>query len=161
MSDFIPRHQQPVTLAQLNQLEPELLTQEISRLRNSISHLQRSNKELDEFLNPPEGAQDDELDDETREELRKSIEENDETIASQEERMEMIRIALQNQLGVDAANSHYDVAASTPVGQSVPPTRGSLFSNESGPTGAALTNGVVSGEDETMLGVDDSNGVYL
>lgn len=68
--DYTPRHAQPVTLAQLRQLEPELLTNgassppfarrlpvsyssgqsdwpaEIARLENSIQHLKSSNVEL-------------------------------------------------------------------------------------------------------------------
>lgn len=68
--DYTPRHAQPVTLAQLRQLEPELLTggesslsprgahiqdradsvqwtnAEIARLENSIQHLEASNVEL-------------------------------------------------------------------------------------------------------------------
>ena len=54
---------------------------EISRLQNSIAHLQRSNVELLEFCDPPPGADEVEaLDDATRAELELSVRENDETM---------------------------------------------------------------------------------
>lgn len=99
MSAFSPQHDQPVTLSQLNQLEPGLLTdgttlieaflsskltrswQEVSRLQNSISHLQRSNAELLDFLRPPTTTDgEEELDDETRSEFEQSIAENEVTV---------------------------------------------------------------------------------
>lgn len=33
------------------------------------------------------------------------------TILTQQERLHMVRLALQDQLGIDAANSHYSIAA--------------------------------------------------
>lgn len=47
-SHFTPKHSQPVTLDALLELEPAILTAEISRLDNSIGHLLRSNQDLAE-----------------------------------------------------------------------------------------------------------------
>lgn len=77
---------------------------EVQRLSNSLLHLSRSNNELLEFL-----SEDTEMTTGERSEFATSVDENLVTIATQKERLEMIRLVLQEQLGVDAANSHYDV----------------------------------------------------
>ncbi|GAA6017163.1 hypothetical protein JCM10207_002557 [Rhodosporidiobolus poonsookiae] len=122
--DYTPRHAQPVTLSQLRQLEPELLSNEIARLQHSIQHLERSNDELRRFA-AGEGdgdGEEEELDDETRREFEESVRENEETIASQKERQHMLRIALEEQVGVDARNPHYTPASAPSSAASfVPP----------------------------------------
>jgi len=110
MPPFRPTHDQPVTLAQLRLLEPELLVggelpsppvppslphrpakrakltyaphahAEISRLENSIAHLERSNVELAAFVRGEDGGDGEELDDETRREFEDSVKENEETM---------------------------------------------------------------------------------
>ncbi|GAA5902837.1 uncharacterized protein JCM6883_007258 [Sporobolomyces salmoneus] len=105
-STFRPQHDQPVTLAELSTLEPELLVNEISRLENSLKHLKRSNEELKEFIE----VEDDE---ETKAEFVNTVFENQETIAKQEERIQMIRLALEEQIGVQASNSHYSTREDT------------------------------------------------
>ncbi|GAA5853944.1 hypothetical protein JCM9279_007611 [Rhodotorula babjevae] len=113
MPPFRPTHDQPVTLAQLRLLEPELLVGEISRLENSIAHLERSNGELAAFAR---GDESEELDDDTRREFEDSVKENEETIARQQERIAMIRVALEEQIGVDARNTHYAVDGAAGAG---------------------------------------------
>ncbi|GAA6016197.1 hypothetical protein JCM11491_003766 [Sporobolomyces phaffii] len=99
-STFRPRHDQPVTLAELSTIEPELLVNEITRLKNSLKHLRRSNDELEEFAREEDDA-------ETKAEFVNTVFENRETISKQEERIEMIRLALEEQIGVQATNGHY------------------------------------------------------
>ncbi|KWU42165.1 hypothetical protein RHOSPDRAFT_5488, partial [Rhodotorula sp. JG-1b] len=124
--DYSPRHAQPVTLAQLRQLEPELLTGEIARLENSLQHLEASNVELRAWAGiessagkPEDGTttttttttdDDEQLDEGSKREFAEAVRENEETIASQRERLTMIRLALEEKVGVDAANPHYERA---------------------------------------------------
>lgn len=94
-STFKPVHQQPVTLQQLIELEPELLTAgatdsraldklcrtdvvlstEASRLQNSLNHLERSNREIAACLQDDESSSD--FDQSERDEMKASIEENE------------------------------------------------------------------------------------
>ncbi|POY69888.1 hypothetical protein BMF94_7112 [Rhodotorula taiwanensis] len=116
--DYKPRHAQPVTLAQLRQLEPELLTNEIARLENSVQHLEASNVELKQWAGMTTGAETaeshDEVDEETRREFAEAAHENEETIASQRERLSMIRLVLEEKIGVDATNPHYELPSHGP-----------------------------------------------
>lgn len=96
-STFRTRYDQPVTLGELETLEPELLVNgpslspeywldwfanlvgawtEISRLQNSLKHLRRSNDELRNFLKDDEMTEDEE----TKREFEDTIKENDETM---------------------------------------------------------------------------------
>ncbi|GAA5822551.1 hypothetical protein JCM11251_006376 [Rhodosporidiobolus azoricus] len=148
--DYTPKHPQPVTLAQLRQLEPELLSNEITRLQNSIQHLERSNDELREFAGDG-GGEDDEVDEESKAEFEAAIRENEETIAAQNERLHMIRLALEEQVGVDAENPHYNLSstASTalPPASATPPLPNS--------TAAPLSEGVSGegSEEQEVVGV--------
>ncbi|GAA5989270.1 hypothetical protein JCM11641_003857 [Rhodosporidiobolus odoratus] len=108
--DYSPRHPQPVTLPELRQLEPELLTAEVSRLQNSIQHLEQSNVELGEFARE---ARDEEGDSEGAGEMDSAREENEGTIAAQRERITMIRLVLEEKIGVDASNPHYQLPSSS------------------------------------------------
>lgn len=84
--------------------------------------------------------------------------------ARQRERLEMIRMALQNQLGVDAANSHYNVAtsAAATVGgavggqgeQEVVGVSGRVEGREESSSAPAQVNG-------TLANDDDGDGIYL
>ncbi|GJN92832.1 hypothetical protein Rhopal_005870-T1 [Rhodotorula paludigena] len=158
--DYTPRFEQPVSLAQLRAIrEPELLVNEIARLENSIQHLERSNRELRAFLEPASSGQgaspavgadeeDDELDEETKAEFTASVKENEETIARQQERITMIRLALEEQVGVDAANPHYGLAGSTTAPTPAPAA-------PAPPTSAApAVNGAEEGE---VTGVTSSS----
>ncbi|GAA5860657.1 hypothetical protein JCM3774_006242 [Rhodotorula dairenensis] len=113
--DYTPRHAQPVTLAQLRQLEPELLTGEIARLENSMQHLEASNAELRLWggLSPVDdddrtSAAAEDFDEDSKRDFAEAVKENEETIASQRERLTMIRLALEEKIGVDATNPHYE-----------------------------------------------------
>ncbi|KAK4046704.1 hypothetical protein OIV83_005907 [Microbotryomycetes sp. JL201] len=141
---FTPRHEQPVTFETLRQLEPELLTAEVGRLQNSIQHLERSNAELEEFA-----ATED--DDDDRRELQLAVTENLQTIASQKERLVMIRLALQDKLGVDAGNAHYDLAESS---------KGRMSKTADGRDDATAPSGSGEAVANEQPGEDDE-GMYL
>ncbi|KAL8287345.1 hypothetical protein RQP46_003797 [Phenoliferia psychrophenolica] len=169
MTTFTPLHSQPVSVASLVALEPDTLTAEISRLQNSIAHLERSNRELLDFLHPPPTgalggagagagqAWDDEeaLDEETKREFELSIEENRVTIARQEERLVMIRLAMEQKLGVDATNNHYDV-----VGRAN--GSGTAGSAPSSASGGADGDAAMSEQDaQVPMPGEEDDGMYL
>ncbi|GAA5935714.1 hypothetical protein JCM3775_003390 [Rhodotorula graminis] len=171
MPPFRPTHDQPVTLAQLRLLEPELLVGEIGRLENSIAHLERSNDELAAFVRGDDG---DELDDDTRREFEDSVKENEETIARQHERIAMIRVALEEQVGVDASNPHYAVAQASAASRAPPPAAaleggehgevmGVAAASSTTAAGAApsRTGGVNGVSGRAGGGEDDDDGMYL
>ncbi|GAA5910507.1 hypothetical protein JCM5296_003681 [Sporobolomyces johnsonii] len=170
MTSFTPRYDQPVTLRDLSQLEPELLSAEIARLQNSIAHLRRSNDELRAFLQ--QEGDDEGLDQETRKEFEDCVGENEETILRQTERIEMLRLALEAQVGVSAANPHYDAlsssssaprppAPSSPSGASTltAPPEGSGRSMEA--PAAPGTEGREAGGVNGAGGGAGENGMYL
>lgn len=80
------------------------------------------------------------------------------TRASQRERLEMIRVALQNQIGVDSANSHYDIA-----GAPVPSNGRAVESSVEPPRLSTHVNGNGGGAEEldSMQDVDGDEGIYL
>lgn len=75
----------------------------------------------------------------------------------------MIRLALQNQLGVDAANSHYDVA----TGAAGTPLRGATGGAVGGEGEVVGVRGRVEGGDSPAPAqvngtlADDDDGMYL
>ncbi|WWD19257.1 hypothetical protein CI109_103715 [Kwoniella shandongensis] len=99
---FTPKHTQPFTLEEAMQLEVETLTAEINRLTNSIQHLSQTQDELRGYLNSEEGRSDPDTG-----EVKKAVEENEEVIASQSERISLITVALMNKLGGEARLEHY------------------------------------------------------
>ena len=48
--DFVPQHAQPFTIEQARQLDVSTITQEISRLENSLNHLEETQTILREAL---------------------------------------------------------------------------------------------------------------
>jgi hypothetical protein len=109
---------------------------EVQRLLNSVQHLLRSNTELVAFL----------IEDGDDEEFNESIQENETTIKAQQERLEMIRIVLQDKLGIEATNSHYAIVEQ--VTTTIQPQRQNI---SSGPTG-----GIVEEEDD-----QNEDGIHL
>ncbi|TXT08866.1 hypothetical protein VHUM_02994 [Vanrija humicola] len=98
MASFQPAHPQPFTLAEAQQLDVSTIVAEISRLENSLAHLASSQAELAAFL------ADDEDDD-----LRAAHTENAGVIASQEERIAMLRHVLEGKVGAESLG-HYGIA---------------------------------------------------
>lgn len=106
-STFSPKHDQPFTISEASELEVETLTSEVSRLRNSISHLLSSNEEILLFIDeekqgqkPAERAGGDE-----EAEMLAVVQENEQVIESQEERIQMVKAALVLKIGYDPTSS--------------------------------------------------------
>ncbi|KAG2149126.1 uncharacterized protein EDB93DRAFT_1043164, partial [Suillus bovinus] len=100
---FTPCHPQPFTFQQAISFDPEVSADEISRLQNSISHLKRTQEELQEYADDPDVAQ--------------AIKENNQTLsigtcvhrASQDERIFMLKLALTQRGASNATSAHYDL----------------------------------------------------
>ncbi|WOO83250.1 uncharacterized protein LOC62_05G006773 [Vanrija pseudolonga] len=97
-SSFQTTHPQPFTLAEAQQLDVGVIVAEITRLQNSLAHLATSQAELASFL-----AEDDDPD------LRAAYDENAGVIASQEERVAMLRHVLEGKVGRESLG-HYGIA---------------------------------------------------
>ncbi|KIJ20238.1 hypothetical protein PAXINDRAFT_166346 [Paxillus involutus ATCC 200175] len=85
--EYNPRYPQPFTLDQAIALDPAVAWDEIARLRNSLLHLKRTQEELQEYsreLAPSEEDPD----------VCQAMKENEITIASQDERIFIIKLAL-------------------------------------------------------------------
>ncbi|KAG1906503.1 uncharacterized protein F5891DRAFT_1002610 [Suillus fuscotomentosus] len=93
--EFTPCHPQPFTFQQAISFDPEVSADEISRLQNSISHLKRTQEELQEYGDDPDIAQ--------------AIKENNQTLASQDERIFMLKLALTQRGASNATGAHYDL----------------------------------------------------
>lgn len=93
--EFRPKHPQPFSLSEALKFDPATITEEIARLENSLQHLRRTQDELRLYSDDPE--------------LSQYLGENEEVIASQAERVDMLNIAL-NEKGVVASGSHYEPA---------------------------------------------------
>lgn len=78
--EYNPRYPQPFTLEQAIALDPKVASDEIGRLQNSIVHLKRTQNELKDYLEDPD--------------VRQAVEENKVTLASQDERIFMLKLAL-------------------------------------------------------------------
>ncbi|EGG01283.1 uncharacterized protein MELLADRAFT_111097 [Melampsora larici-populina 98AG31] len=98
--NFKPKYTQPITLDALLELDPGFITAEISRLENSINHLTRSNSDL--LM-----AEKEEDDAAERKVFVLAREENEDVIESQRERITMMKLALNQMLGIDSDNPHY------------------------------------------------------
>ncbi|TFK55974.1 hypothetical protein OE88DRAFT_1722924 [Heliocybe sulcata] len=128
--DYIPRHPQPFTLAEATHLEVPVLTEgsvqssrcltrssetvltEIARLQNSLNHLERTQDELKE--NMTGSNEEDSV-------LEEAYMDNSKVIASQKERVTILKMALSNK-GIPYS-SHYDVP-SNPQTQARSPSGG-------------------------------------
>ncbi|KDQ12765.1 hypothetical protein BOTBODRAFT_67219 [Botryobasidium botryosum FD-172 SS1] len=98
---FTPQHQHPFTFQEAISLSPEELSGEISRLEHSLEHLRKSQIELQTFI------EDKKQDGSTDPEVSGAIEENEGVIASQEERIRMLRIVLEKKGGANSGSGHY------------------------------------------------------
>ncbi|KAF8165263.1 hypothetical protein B0H34DRAFT_230861 [Crassisporium funariophilum] len=95
--DYTPRYQQPFTLAEAIGLDVSVISEEISRLQNSLKYLKETQELLRESLlvfGDPDP------------ELTEAYEDNH---GSQEERITILKMAL-TEKGI-VAGSHYDVPA--------------------------------------------------
>ncbi|KAF8579309.1 hypothetical protein K439DRAFT_1359816 [Ramaria rubella] len=115
--EFKPRHAQPFTVEQAVLLDPFVITAEIARLQNSLAHLRDTQQQLQESVDsadPPDP------------EISQAIEENNVVILSQEERVSMLRLALELKGLVNQSNPHYD----SPLPPSPSPTSNTVLAAE-------------------------------
>ncbi|KAG7527928.1 hypothetical protein FFLO_06496 [Filobasidium floriforme] len=129
---YQPKHDQPFTLADAVDLDVGILSNEITRLRNSLDHLRASNRELEAFIKDPENADD-------TDGLEEVIKENEQVIEVQEDRIDLLKHALEQKIGSDPANKHYDSVVSAPAITAPPDTErtGVISQNDTEPvTGA-------------------------
>jgi len=91
--EYRPKHPQPFSFSDALKFDPATITEEISRLENSLKHLKRTQDELGAHSDDPELAQ--------------ALRENEAVIASQEERISMLNLAL-TEKGVVASVGHYE-----------------------------------------------------
>jgi len=101
--EYKSHYNQPFTLGEAIQLDISTITEEISRLQNSLFHLKRTQEELQEAA---EHAPDPEFD--------KALEENEDVIGSQEERISILKMAL-TERGV-RMGGHYEVISTRASG---------------------------------------------
>ncbi|KAF8259651.1 hypothetical protein EI94DRAFT_1615027 [Lactarius quietus] len=91
--EYHPKHLQPFSFSEALKLDPTTITDEITRLQNSLRHLKRTQDELRAYSDGPE--------------LALALRENDAVIASQEERIYMLNMALIEN-GVISSSGHYE-----------------------------------------------------
>ncbi|KAH8113242.1 hypothetical protein DFH11DRAFT_327245 [Phellopilus nigrolimitatus] len=144
--DYTPRHSQPFTFGQALQLEIPTIATEISRLENSLQHLNQTQDELNEHLS---GSSEDDR------ELLDAVKENNAVIASQKERISMLKMALEAK-GINTSSAHYN------------PTSGggaltTAMYHDSSPAQTSQPQ-LANGQDDEALanhGEDEDAGMYL
>ncbi|KAG7096848.1 hypothetical protein E1B28_004256 [Marasmius oreades] len=99
MVDYQPRYPQPFTFSDAIQLDVSTITEEISRLQNSLLHLRKTQ----EFLREVMDSDPKEID----VEVKAALEENQQVILAQEERIMMLKLALAEKGSV--MGKHYDL----------------------------------------------------
>ncbi|TFK43445.1 hypothetical protein BDQ12DRAFT_718665 [Crucibulum laeve] len=97
--EYKPRYPQPFTLSEAIALDVSVITEEISRLQNSLKHLRETQDMLKDHIMVEAPADPDP-------EITKAIEENEVVIGSQDERISILKMALAEK-GI-VAGSHYD-----------------------------------------------------
>jgi len=97
--EFKPRYPQPFTIAQAIEFDVSVITEEIARLQNSITHLKGTQQLIQTHL---ETEGDDA-------ELAAVLRENEEVIASQQERISMLQFVLRER-GITGIE-HYTLPA--------------------------------------------------
>ncbi|KAF8076489.1 hypothetical protein FPV67DRAFT_1471778 [Lyophyllum atratum] len=102
--DFIPRYAQPFTLAEAVRLDVAVITEEITRLQNSLQHLKQTQTTLQEYIEAESPGDVDP-------EITQALEENKTVVGSQEERILMLKLAL-SEKGVHYS-SHFDLQPSS------------------------------------------------
>jgi len=90
---YQPKYPQPFSFSDVLKFDPGTITEEIARLENSLQRLKQTQDELRPYTDDPELAQ--------------ALRENEAVIASQEERINMLNIALIEK-GVVTSARHYE-----------------------------------------------------
>ncbi|KAJ1308792.1 hypothetical protein OPQ81_004482 [Rhizoctonia solani] len=139
MLAFQPKHAQPFTFEQACQIDAPTIAEEISRLQNSLRVLSLTQQQLRDAIDSETTPDAD---------LQQAFQENLEVIGSQEERIIMLRKALEAQGAAIADNPHYQVQS-----QTVQPL--AVASHEAA---SVSTTGV---SEQPTNWNDESGGVYL
>ncbi|CUA70065.1 hypothetical protein RSOLAG22IIIB_00411 [Rhizoctonia solani] len=140
MFAFQPKYGQPFSFEQACQLDAPTIAEEITRLQNSLRVLTETQKQLQDAISSEPTPDAD---------LQQAFQENLEVIGSQEERIVMLRKALEAQGAAIADNPHYQV-------QSQP-----VSSLATAPHEAASAPVIIRVPGQTSDQGDDSEGVYL
>lgn len=147
--DYAPKYAQPFTFEQATLLDVPVIFEEIARLQNSLQHLKRTQDELQAFVDDSEKDPD----------IVQALEENRTVIGSQEERIDMLKMALSHKGVHTGVGSHYELSndqalVMTPVLSTVP-TQESTTSqphiNRTPPSHAQSGNGLEDDEDGVFL----------
>ena len=104
-----------VSIEALRGLNAETLVHEIKRLQDSVSRLQDSNRQIEQFVQETGNS----LDDNDRKEMNNACTDNDSTIAKQNNVVEMLFDVLQEKTGNDDTQSHYGIARPSNSAQSI------------------------------------------
>ncbi|KAF9055456.1 hypothetical protein BDZ89DRAFT_1004331 [Hymenopellis radicata] len=99
---FKPRYAQPFSLSDAISLDLPVITEEIARLQHSLQKLRETQDVLREYIEESK---------EHDPEIMKAVKENEVVIGSQEERIEMLKIALRDK-GV-SYHEHYNLSSAT------------------------------------------------
>ncbi|KAG9100458.1 hypothetical protein FRC06_004128 [Ceratobasidium sp. 370] len=118
MPTFQPVYPQPFTFDHACQLDAPTISAEIARLQNSLQALGSTQRQLQEAI-AEEVTPDPELE--------QALRENSVVIASQEERIVMLRNALEVQGAAIADNPHYDMMQAP---SRLPPTAASALPSQ-------------------------------
>ncbi|KAK4686434.1 hypothetical protein P7C73_g3689, partial [Tremellales sp. Uapishka_1] len=138
---FIPKHNQPFTLAEAITLDISVLTAEIHRLENSIRHLEETQLELREFLEEEQDT-----------DILLAVEENELVIGSQRERIMLIKIALMNKVGKEGLE-HYGLGIEDEGGGE----KGGMGTNEEG----NREEGALVSREERQESLGEDDGLHL
>ncbi|GBE79698.1 hypothetical protein BKA93DRAFT_758315 [Sparassis latifolia] len=141
--DYKPRFYQPFSLEEAVRMDVSVLTEEISRLQNSIEHLKTTQEELKEAMSSTPDP-----------EFTKAVEENEVVIGSQEERISILRVAL-TEKGV-LSSSHYNPVVTTghAVNGHTSQQTGPDHTNNTAQAAASLSS-------QTDPHSDDGGGIHL
>ncbi|KAI9001054.1 hypothetical protein BD414DRAFT_473469 [Trametes punicea] len=146
--EYMPRYAQPFTLEEARQLAVPIISEEITRLQNSLTHLQRTQDELRDALSTSPDDSD----------FTQAFEENEVVIGSQRERITILRMVLVEK-GVPM-NAHYDLPPRSQGGQ----THAAATSPQPDGvpvTASTLTEHSVAHSTYEGSGENSSQGVYL
>jgi len=106
------RYSHPFTLAELEELDLNLVSQEITRLQKSLALLRSTNATLTASLpqsSSTEATGIDPISPDEADEFLAIIKENEEAIDRQEERVKMCKYTLMKRMGFDPSNKHYEL----------------------------------------------------
>ncbi|KAH9966106.1 hypothetical protein BC827DRAFT_1125307 [Russula dissimulans] len=108
--EYCPKHPQPFSFSDALKFDPATITEEISRLQNSLQHLKRTQNELSAHSGDPELAQ--------------ALRENEAVMSVcprySEERIGMLNLAL-TEKGVVASGGHYKLTQAPTTSARQPP----------------------------------------